>query len=135
MGSGRKGNIPRGFLSPLLCMERHLSVAQKLPVLPVLVCHLSRNLPIPVTSQVFLLIMETVVLSVQLHLLPVLPMIIRYANFSAATSKYCFDGFVALLWVNSLYGVEQVCPICLTNLKDMAFGCGHQTCCECGQDL
>ncbi|TQD79883.1 hypothetical protein C1H46_034552 [Malus baccata] len=87
MGSGRKGNIPRGFLSPLLCMERHLSVAQKLPVLPVLVCHLSRNLPIPVTSQVFLLIMETVVLSVQLHLLLVLPMIIRFAPFALRIRK------------------------------------------------
>ncbi|PKI68368.1 hypothetical protein CRG98_011276 [Punica granatum] len=30
---------------------------------------------------------------------------------------------------------NQICPICLTNTKDMAFGCGHQTCCECGQDL
>ncbi|KAG8640072.1 E3 ubiquitin-protein ligase RGLG2 isoform X2 [Manihot esculenta] len=30
---------------------------------------------------------------------------------------------------------NQVCPICLTNRKDMAFGCGHQTCCECGEDL
>ncbi|KAM1428510.1 hypothetical protein ACFX2I_044828 [Malus domestica] len=30
---------------------------------------------------------------------------------------------------------HQVCPICLTNSKDMAFGCGHQTCCDCGQDL
>ncbi|KAJ4961010.1 hypothetical protein NE237_020920 [Protea cynaroides] len=30
---------------------------------------------------------------------------------------------------------NQLCPICLTNTKDMAFGCGHQTCCECGQDL
>ncbi|XP_057970484.1 E3 ubiquitin-protein ligase RGLG2-like [Malania oleifera] len=30
---------------------------------------------------------------------------------------------------------NHVCPICLTNPKDMAFGCGHQTCCECGQDL
>ncbi|KHN14880.1 E3 ubiquitin-protein ligase RGLG2 [Glycine soja] len=30
---------------------------------------------------------------------------------------------------------NQLCPICLTNSKDMAFGCGHQTCCECGQDL
>ncbi|XP_057530566.1 E3 ubiquitin-protein ligase RGLG2 isoform X2 [Amaranthus tricolor] len=28
-----------------------------------------------------------------------------------------------------------LCPICLTNNKDMAFGCGHQTCVECGQDL
>ncbi|XP_015071056.1 E3 ubiquitin-protein ligase RGLG2-like [Solanum pennellii] len=30
---------------------------------------------------------------------------------------------------------NQLCPICITNPKDMAFGCGHQTCCECGQDL
>ncbi|XP_027336282.1 E3 ubiquitin-protein ligase RGLG5 isoform X2 [Abrus precatorius] len=30
---------------------------------------------------------------------------------------------------------NKVCPICLTNGKDMAFGCGHQTCCECGDDL
>ncbi|GAV84443.1 Copine domain-containing protein/zf-C3HC4_3 domain-containing protein [Cephalotus follicularis] len=30
---------------------------------------------------------------------------------------------------------DQLCPICLTNSKDMAFGCGHQTCCECAQDL
>ncbi|XVF16313.1 hypothetical protein REPUB_Repub10bG0020600 [Reevesia pubescens] len=30
---------------------------------------------------------------------------------------------------------SQLCPICLTNLKDMAFGCGHQTCEECSKDL
>ncbi|XP_050384247.1 E3 ubiquitin-protein ligase RGLG2 isoform X2 [Argentina anserina] len=30
---------------------------------------------------------------------------------------------------------NQVCPICLTNSKDMAFGCGHQTCCDCGENL
>ncbi|XP_021890361.1 E3 ubiquitin-protein ligase RGLG2 [Carica papaya] len=30
---------------------------------------------------------------------------------------------------------NQLCPICLSNSKDMAFGCGHQTCCECGQEL
>lgn len=28
--------------------------------------------------------------------------------------------------------VEPVCPICLTNPKDMAFGCGHTTCKDCG---
>ncbi|XP_042375988.1 E3 ubiquitin-protein ligase RGLG3-like [Zingiber officinale] len=31
--------------------------------------------------------------------------------------------------------VEQVCPICLTNPRDMAFGCGHMTCKECGATL
>uniref|UniRef100_A0A6N2K3T3 RING-type domain-containing protein n=1 Tax=Salix viminalis TaxID=40686 RepID=A0A6N2K3T3_SALVM len=30
---------------------------------------------------------------------------------------------------------NQVCPICLCNPKDMAFGCGHQTCCDCGETL
>ncbi|XP_020213523.1 E3 ubiquitin-protein ligase RGLG2 [Cajanus cajan] len=30
---------------------------------------------------------------------------------------------------------NQYCVICLSNPKDMAFGCGHQTCCECGQNL
>lgn len=30
---------------------------------------------------------------------------------------------------------NHVCPICFTNPKNMAFGCGHQTCCECGEDL
>ncbi|XP_077212101.1 E3 ubiquitin-protein ligase RGLG2-like [Tasmannia lanceolata] len=35
----------------------------------------------------------------------------------------------------SAAGHDQVCPICLANSKDMVFGCGHQTCCECGQTL
>ncbi|PON40921.1 Cdk-activating kinase assembly factor [Parasponia andersonii] len=30
---------------------------------------------------------------------------------------------------------NRVCPICLTNPKDMAFGCGHQTCFDCGEVL
>ncbi|XVF60177.1 hypothetical protein PTKIN_Ptkin08bG0023600 [Pterospermum kingtungense] len=30
---------------------------------------------------------------------------------------------------------SKVCPICLTDPKDMAFGCGHQTCEECAKDL
>ncbi|KAL3512681.1 hypothetical protein ACH5RR_025398 [Cinchona calisaya] len=30
---------------------------------------------------------------------------------------------------------NHLCPICLTDPKNLAFGCGHQTCCECGQDL
>ncbi|XP_073296065.1 E3 ubiquitin-protein ligase RGLG5-like [Primulina huaijiensis] len=29
----------------------------------------------------------------------------------------------------------QICPICLTDPQDMAFGCGHQTCRHCGQDI
>ncbi|KAA8530170.1 hypothetical protein F0562_004879 [Nyssa sinensis] len=30
---------------------------------------------------------------------------------------------------------DQLCPICISNSKDMAFGCGHLTCRDCGQDL
>lgn len=30
---------------------------------------------------------------------------------------------------------DQVCPICLTNAKDLAFGCGHMCCRECGDSL
>lgn len=30
---------------------------------------------------------------------------------------------------------NQLCPICLTNPRDMAFGCGHQTCEECSRAL
>ncbi|KAI5672305.1 hypothetical protein M9H77_12669 [Catharanthus roseus] len=30
---------------------------------------------------------------------------------------------------------DHVCPICLTNAKDMAFGCGHMTCRECGVSI
>ncbi|MED6168269.1 E3 ubiquitin-protein ligase rglg2 [Stylosanthes scabra] len=30
---------------------------------------------------------------------------------------------------------HKLCPICLSNGKDMAFGCGHQTCCNCGENL
>ncbi|GAB4848055.1 E3 ubiquitin-protein ligase rglg2 [Ancistrocladus abbreviatus] len=37
--------------------------------------------------------------------------------------------------VTSSASDNMLCPICLSNNKDMAFGCGHQTCCDCGQDL
>lgn len=30
---------------------------------------------------------------------------------------------------------SKICPICLTNEKDMAFGCGHMACRECGSRL
>ncbi|PWA63398.1 von Willebrand factor, type A, Copine, Zinc finger, RING/FYVE/PHD-type [Artemisia annua] len=35
---------------------------------------------------------------------------------------------------NSTYD-HKVCPVCRRNPKEMAFNCGHQTCCECGVDL
>ncbi|KAI3497657.1 hypothetical protein L1887_33111 [Cichorium endivia] len=47
---------------------------------------------------------------------------IRRANETAPpSSNYVYD--------------NKVCPVCLSNPKDMAFGCGHQTCCNCGADL
>uniref|UniRef100_A0A0D6QSE4 RING-type domain-containing protein n=1 Tax=Araucaria cunninghamii TaxID=56994 RepID=A0A0D6QSE4_ARACU len=30
---------------------------------------------------------------------------------------------------------QRVCPVCLTNPRDMAFGCGHTTCRDCSQNL
>eukprot|EP00262_Sarcandra_glabra_P004616 TRINITY_DN1574_c0_g1_i1.p1 TRINITY_DN1574_c0_g1~~TRINITY_DN1574_c0_g1_i1.p1 ORF type:complete len:164 (+),score=21.18 TRINITY_DN1574_c0_g1_i1:343-834(+) len=30
---------------------------------------------------------------------------------------------------------NQECPICIFHSKDLAFGCGHQTCYNCGKDL
>lgn len=35
----------------------------------------------------------------------------------------------------SLDNESQVCPICLTNPRDIAFGCGHLTCRECSQSV
>ncbi|GLJ21356.1 hypothetical protein SUGI_0392770 [Cryptomeria japonica] len=35
----------------------------------------------------------------------------------------------------NLDGERQACPVCLTNPKNMAFGCGHITCRECSQYL
>ncbi|KAA8531094.1 hypothetical protein F0562_005803 [Nyssa sinensis] len=43
-----------------------------------------------------------------------------------------FQHMMNLESVDQSTPVEQVCPICLTNPKDMAFGCGHLTCKDCG---
>lgn len=32
-------------------------------------------------------------------------------------------------------GDQQTCPICWSQAKNLAFGCGHQTCSECGKNL
>ncbi|OQU79015.1 hypothetical protein SORBI_3008G088809 [Sorghum bicolor] len=29
----------------------------------------------------------------------------------------------------------SMCPVCLSKPRDMAFGCGHQTCSECGPQV
>ncbi|XP_054815966.1 nuclear-pore anchor-like isoform X1 [Prosopis cineraria] len=36
---------------------------------------------------------------------------------------------------NPIFLNEQACAICLTNDKDMAFGCGHMTCRDCGSRM
>ncbi|XP_028776531.1 E3 ubiquitin-protein ligase RGLG5 isoform X2 [Neltuma alba] len=60
----------------------------------------------------------------------------RSSSFQQRTPQYTgYDtGVSGESSSNSLYD-NKVCPICLTSPKDMAFGCGHQTCCECGEDL
>ncbi|KAI3763517.1 hypothetical protein L2E82_13425 [Cichorium intybus] len=45
----------------------------------------------------------------------------RSRSVRHASSNYVYD--------------DKVCPVCLSNPKDMAFRCGHQTCCTCGVDL
>lgn len=37
--------------------------------------------------------------------------------------------------VGSRSADEQVCPICLTNSRNLAFGCGHLTCEDCGASI
>ncbi|CAL0303674.1 unnamed protein product [Lupinus luteus] len=39
------------------------------------------------------------------------------------------------VWTDSLGKSAMACAICLTNEKDLAFGCGHMTCRECGSKL
>ncbi|XVE92292.1 hypothetical protein REPUB_Repub01dG0084600 [Reevesia pubescens] len=53
-----------------------------------------------------------------------------YSGYDTAASTATATGPSS----SSIYD-HQVCPICLGNPKDMAFGCGHQTCCDCGEDL
>ncbi|XP_028233039.1 E3 ubiquitin-protein ligase RGLG5-like isoform X2 [Glycine soja] len=54
-------------------------------------------------------------------------------SFQQSTPTY-YDNVNAESSSRNLYD-NKVCPICLTNDKDMAFGCGHQTCCDCGENL
>ncbi|KAI9113882.1 hypothetical protein K1719_015133 [Acacia pycnantha] len=60
----------------------------------------------------------------------------RSGSFQQRTPQYTgYDTAVSGEPSSSSSYDNKVCPICLTNPKDMAFGCGHQTCCECGEDL
>ncbi|XP_028799659.1 uncharacterized protein LOC114754967 isoform X2 [Neltuma alba] len=39
------------------------------------------------------------------------------------------------VWTDGLGRPAMACAICLTNEKDLAFGCGHMTCRDCGSKL
>ncbi|CAK9166641.1 unnamed protein product [Ilex paraguariensis] len=53
-------------------------------------------------------------------------------SFPHMTSFESVPRMMSFESVDQTAPVEQVCPICLTNPKDMAFGCGHLTCKDCG---
>ncbi|XP_042384634.1 E3 ubiquitin-protein ligase RGLG2-like [Zingiber officinale] len=60
----------------------------------------------------------------------------KSSNFHQSSSPY--SGYRAETSARtaptSAFEIE-ICPICLSNPKDMVFGCGHQTCSACGQSL
>ncbi|XP_044493871.1 E3 ubiquitin-protein ligase RGLG5-like [Mangifera indica] len=59
-----------------------------------------------------------------------------YSGYDAQAPGHSgYDSPVSTEPSSSSFYDNQICPICLTNPKDMAFGCGHQTCCDCGEDL
>ncbi|RVW86913.1 E3 ubiquitin-protein ligase RGLG3 [Vitis vinifera] len=71
---------------------------------------------------------------------------LRLSQSSASTSKEVLDHdrealqhmmatTLSVEAVEQTAPVDQVCPICLTNPKNMAFGCGHLTCKECGESI
>lgn len=64
------------------------------------------------------------------------PSVPPYTGCDAQAPAYSgYDTPVRTASSSSSFYDNQLCPICLGNPKDMAFGCGHQTCCECGEDL
>ncbi|XP_019057704.1 PREDICTED: LOW QUALITY PROTEIN: E3 ubiquitin-protein ligase RGLG2 [Tarenaya hassleriana] len=61
----------------------------------------------------------------------------RVSSFQNRTphNAYGYDTGVATAPPSTSNNDTQVCPVCFGNQKNMAFNCGHQTCCECGEDL
>ncbi|KAG5527757.1 hypothetical protein RHGRI_028637 [Rhododendron griersonianum] len=55
------------------------------------------------------------------------------SSFQKSTPPY--QGYDMATGTAPYSSVDQVCPICLTNLKDMAFACGHQTCRDYGEHV
>ncbi|WJX93226.1 Leucine-, glutamate- and lysine-rich protein 1 [Trifolium repens] len=57
------------------------------------------------------------------------------AKFSDLQRKIKLTDYKVLVKTDSLGKPSIACTICLTNEKDMAFGCGHMTCRDCGSQL
>ncbi|XP_031744136.1 E3 ubiquitin-protein ligase RGLG2-like isoform X2 [Cucumis sativus] len=45
------------------------------------------------------------------------------------------DSDITSSFSGSTSPAHSICPKCYTNEKELAFGCGHQTCSDCGKDL
>uniref|UniRef100_A0A0A0KF27 RING-type domain-containing protein n=1 Tax=Cucumis sativus TaxID=3659 RepID=A0A0A0KF27_CUCSA len=56
-------------------------------------------------------------------------MVVQIINYDNAVANQILENAKAEKHSSSS---ESVCPICLTNPKDMAFACGHTTCKDCG---
>ncbi|KAJ3681186.1 hypothetical protein LUZ60_015675 [Juncus effusus] len=58
-----------------------------------------------------------------------------YSQYSAFNDGFGSPSAPTSMDMDRQLDSQHVCPICLVNPKDMAFGCGHQTCVGCGQNL
>uniref|UniRef100_C6JRM4 RING-type domain-containing protein n=1 Tax=Sorghum bicolor TaxID=4558 RepID=C6JRM4_SORBI len=47
----------------------------------------------------------------------------------------CSDNGSAYEHATEELATVTMCPVCLSKPRDMAFGCGHQTCSECGPQV
>ncbi|KAH7307490.1 hypothetical protein KP509_22G062200 [Ceratopteris richardii] len=60
-------------------------------------------------------------------------------KFNAGSSRYRVESSFPPAYVPSSMSTQstdtQLCPVCWVNPKNMAFGCGHQTCENCGDAL
>ncbi|OIW08102.1 hypothetical protein TanjilG_06645 [Lupinus angustifolius] len=57
------------------------------------------------------------------------------AKLSDLHKKIKSKDYKVAVWTDSLGKSAMACAICLTNEKDLAFGCGHMTCRDCGSKL
>ncbi|XP_068639016.1 E3 ubiquitin-protein ligase RGLG2-like isoform X2 [Aristolochia californica] len=61
------------------------------------------------------------------------------SNFSRSSTSEINPGIYSVQSTpsheNASSHSNQTCPVCLWSNKDLAFGCGHQTCYECGKEM